>query len=224
MKKIFTFLLVALCAMGAAKAQVPVTDPIFIGVYSVQSYTQNQRLSGIESTTQRINAMQVAVNAQLAGIRNLQETTYNYLRQAQGIVRNMGQIQQAYRIFDDIIVHLGEITALAAGNPALITVARDVQRDVGGRTVNLISYIAGFVLSNENMLDSKQRISFMNDVVHELRVMRGLVFAIKRQMQWAQRDGLNWSVVITGGAQQQIADRQQIANDVIRDIRRLQLR
>ena len=225
MKKIITLLLVALCAIGGAKAQVPVTDPVFIMTYSIQSGEQNRRLQGIENTTQRINAMQVSVNAQLAGIQNLQRTTYNYLRQAQGLVRNMGQIQQAYRLFDDIIVHLGEITTLAAGNPALITIARDVQRDVSGRTLNLISYITGFVLANngENMLDSKQRVAFLNDVIHEMRVMRGLVFAIKRQMQWAQRDGHNWSAAILGNTQRQIAERRQIADDVIRDIRRLRL-
>jgi hypothetical protein len=223
MKKIFTFLLLGACIFGTARAQVAVTDPVFTGAYLGQSINQNNRLSAIEDNNRRIRDMQVFVNVQLNEIRQLQQTTYNYLRQAQGIVRNIGQLQQAMQIFDGIYNHAQQAVTLAWGDPVLLTVARDTQREVLRRGYALIGEITSFALADgsNNLLDSKQRIDFMNGVINELRILRGITFSVLRQMQTAQRNGINWSTVITGGARQQFADKRRIADGVIRDVQRI---
>ena len=186
--------------------------------------TRNAALVNIWGQTEDMLSIAQNMNVHLVQIYAIQQTLHNSLQNVRAFQLNSRNVQFTATLVGDIWEHLDEIWRLAWENPALVTVARDVQLDVAERAMNLFGVASQVVRRGDtNLINEAQRLELLRYINNELRVMRGVVFAIKRQMQWAQRDGLNWSVVITGGAQQQIADRQQIANDVIRDIRRLRL-
>ena len=187
--------------------------------------TRNLSLIGIESQSEDMLDIAQNMNVQLVQIYVIQQTLQNSLRNVRSFQSNSRNVQFAGELIGDIWVHMGEIWSLAGTNPALITIARDVQLDVAQRAVNLFNEVGAVVWTgnNTNLLSETQRLELLRHINNELRVMRGLVFAIKRQMQWAQRDGHNWSAAILGNTQRQVAERRQIADDVIRDIRRLRL-
>lgn len=60
------------------------------------------------------------------------------------------------------------------------------------RTADLTQYIyqVAIVGTDVNLMDNKQRIDLLKYVINELRNMRGIAYAVCRQMKTAKRNGV----------------------------------
>ena len=77
-----------------------------------------------------------------------------------------------------------EVAKYAVGDPKLLTIIAKTEYELISRSVDLMIYINNIALQGgeKNLMDNKQRIDLCIHVVNELRRMRGLAYAVCRQM------------------------------------------
>ena len=82
---------------------------------------------------------------------------------------------------------------LAVGDPALLLVSAKTELELVNRTADLTQYIyqVAIVGTDVNLMDNKQRIDLLKYVINELRNMRGIAYAVCRQMKTAKK---KWSI------------------------------
>ena len=92
----------------------------------------------------------------------------------------------------DIAKYQSEAAKYAVGDPKLLTIIAKTEYELISRSVDLMIYINNIALQGgeKNLMDNKQRIDLCIHVVNELRRMRGLAYAVCRQMKSAKRAGV----------------------------------
>ena len=85
-----------------------------------------------------------------------------------------------------------QMVELAVGDPALLLVSAKTELELVNRTADLTQYIyqVAIVGTDVNLMDNKQRIDLLKYVINELRNMRGIAYAVCRQMKTAKRNGV----------------------------------
>ena len=124
-------------------------------------------------------------------IQSLQEKTYNYLSTVNAVVKNGKDIIYASTLARDIAKYQSEAAKYAVGDPKLLTIIAKTEYGLISRSVDLMIYINYIALKGgeKNLMDNKQRIDLCIHVANELRRMRGLAYAVCRQMKSAKRAG-----------------------------------
>ena len=92
----------------------------------------------------------------------------------------------------DIGKYQKQMVELAVGDPALLLVSAKTELELVNRTADLTQYIyqVAIVGTDVNLMDNKQRIDLLKYVINELRNMRGIAYAVCRQMKTAKRNGV----------------------------------
>ena len=132
------------------------------------------------------------VQQKMNQIQSLQEKTYNYLSTVNAVVKNGKDIIYASTLARDIAKYQSEAAKYAVGDPKLLTIIAKTEYELISRSVDLMIYINNIALQGgeKNLMDNKQRIDLCIHVVNELRRMRGLAYAVCRQMKSAKRAGV----------------------------------
>ena len=166
MKRVLLFFSLMLL-LGNIKglAQSIVIDPAMIGTLVYSHQAQQGVLKDIQSEETKIRNFQILIQQKMSQIQSLQEKTYNYLSTVNAVVKNGKDIIYASTLARDIAI---------------------------SRSVDLMIYINNIALQGgeKNLMDNKQRIDLCIHVVNELRRMRGLAYAVCRQMKSAKRAGV----------------------------------
>ncbi|MFK2397157.1 plasmid transfer protein, partial [Bacteroides fragilis] len=108
------------------------------------------------------------------------------------VVKNGKDIIYASTLARDIAKYQSEAAKYAVGDPKLLTIIAKTEYELISRSVDLMIYINNIALQGgeKNLMDNKQRIDLCIHVVNELRRMRGLAYAVCRQMKSAKRAGV----------------------------------
>ena len=182
MKRVLLFFSLMLL-LGNIKglAQSIVIDPVMIGTLVYSHQEQQGVLKDIQSEETKIR-----------NIQSLQEKTYNYLSTVNAVVKNGKDIIYASTLARDIAKYQSEAAKYAVGDPKLLTIIAKTEYELISRSVDLMIYINNIALQGgeKNLMDNKQRIDLCIHVVNELRRMRGLAYAVCRQMKSAKRAGV----------------------------------
>ena len=128
----------------------------------------------------------------MSQIQSLQEKTYNYLSTVNAVVKNGKDIIYASTLARDIAKYQSEAAKYAVGDPKCGQRRYPHSASRRSRSVDLMIYINNIALQGgeKNLMDNKQRIDLCIHVVNELRRMRGLAYAVCRQMKSAKRAGV----------------------------------
>ena len=171
MKRVLLFFSLMLL-LGNIKglAQSIVIDPVMIGTLVYSHQEQQGVLKDIQSEETKIRNFQILIQQKMNQIQSLQEKTYNYLSTVNAVVKNGKDIIYA----------------------KLLTIIAKTEYELISRSVDLMIYINNIALQGgeKNLMDNKQRIDLCIHVVNELRRMRGLAYAVCRQMKSAKRAGV----------------------------------
>ncbi len=107
-----------------------------------------------------------------------------------GVIVDAAQIGiQASPIVSEIIQQQSIIYNQAAGNPVLITLAIDAERDLAQRSKMLINYLYGLVITvgDINQMKASDRKILFNHVLSELRLIAGTSKGLAANMLYANR-------------------------------------
>ena len=193
MKRVLLFFSLMLL-LGNIKglAQSIVIDPVMIGTLVYSHQEQQGVLKDIQSEETKSDNFQILIQQKMNQIQSLQEKTYNYLSTVNAVVKNGKDIIYASTLARDIAKYQSEAAKYAVGDPKLLTIIAKTEYELISRSVDLMIYINNIALQGgeKNLMDNKQRIDLCIHVVNELRRMRGLAYAVCRQMKSAKRAGV----------------------------------
>lgn len=146
--------------------------------YSNYQNTINNRLSDI--------------NINLGAVVMVQSLILFSLREVDQGLKSAIAVRQIGTLVAEIISESNGMIAMARSDPHLLLFAEDVARQVKNRGVGLFSEVSSFVLKEgENVLmDFEKRDALLKKIALELRVIRALVFSMKKSMYWAKMNGL----------------------------------
>lgn len=132
------------------------------------------------------------ININLSSVILVQDMILRSLRKVDGALKSAIAVQQIGELCSEIYVESTEMVEMARENPALLLFAEDVSIQLKDRGIRLLSEVSSFVLKEgENVLmDFDKRDGLLKKIALELRVIRALVFSIKKQMYWAKINGI----------------------------------
>jgi len=132
------------------------------------------------------------INVNLSSVVLVQNMILSSLSQVDGALRHALAVRQIGEICNDIYSESDELAEMARGNPALLLFAEDVGRQLKDRGLRLATEVSSFVLKEgENVLmDFDKRDGLLKKIALELRVMRALIFSMKKSMYWARVNGI----------------------------------
>tara|TARA_R110000868_G_scaffold411003_2_gene701295 strand:- start:16795 stop:17454 length:660 start_codon:yes stop_codon:yes gene_type:complete len=188
MKKLFFVLI--LIHFSSVMAQQIVIDPAVVSTLAANHVVQNGSLNNIKDEQNGIKNLQAGINLKLLQIQALQEKTYTSLQKVQSIVSQGKNIVYASTVAADIAKYQTEMISTADGNPMLYAIALKTELALINRTYDMFMYINTALTGGEaNLMSNIERIEIINHVVAELRIMRGLAYAVNRKMRTAKYSG-----------------------------------
>lgn len=146
--------------------------------YSNYQNTINNRLSDI--------------NVNLGAVVMVQSLILSSLREVDQGLKSAIAVRQIGSLVAEITLESNGMIAMASSDPHLLLFAEDVARQVKNRGIGLFSEVSTFVLKErENVLmDFEKRDALLKKIALELRVIRALVFSMKKSMYWAKINGI----------------------------------
>jgi formyltetrahydrofolate synthetase len=190
MKKILSFIF-SLCCYGSF-AQTIVWDIVAMETLIANHKVQHASFSKMKQEEAEISSLQKSIADKMTQIEYFQSKFYNSLKSVEAIKKTGKDIIYAGDIVQDIVKYQNQMRDYATKDPALALVAVKTQSQLVERTNSLLEYIynVAIIETDVNLMDNKQRLNLLNHVIKELRTMRGLAYAVSRQMRTAMRNGV----------------------------------
>lgn len=217
--------------MGSAHtlvAQVQ-TDPKLTATVAVGDNTVSGALSAGNSTNIAILGINTGITVQLSEIRAYEEKMYNYLREAQSVIRNAYDIVKCGDLTVQIYNNLKGCTEAIVNHPqgALIsTIVSKEYTQIVGEVTGLYGYITSLVNTtkkedgkNEILLNSAERIAILSSVKRQLRSINRKLCSLRYEIEM-----LRWSDIPRRLAPYEyytFVDSKAIVKRIKRDIDRL---
>lgn len=174
----------------SVNAQQVVVDPAVVAALTANHLVQNGTLNEIQTEERGIKNLQTTINLKLIQIKELQQKTYNSLKQVQAVVQQGKNVIYASTVAVDIGEYQAQMIENADGNPVLYAVALKTELALINRTYDMFMYINTALTGGDiNLMSNMERMKIINHVVEELRVMRGMAYAINRKIRTAKYSG-----------------------------------
>lgn len=189
MKRCIFFMVLFFC-LSSVNAQQVVVDPAVVSALTTNHLIQNGTLNEIKDEERGIKNLQTTINLKLLQIQELQEKTYNSLRKVQSIIQQGKNVVYASTVANDIARYQSQIIENAEGNPMLYAVALKTELALINRTYDMFVYInTALTGGDSNLMSNMERMEIINNVVDELRIMRGLAYSVNRKIRTAKYSG-----------------------------------
>jgi len=132
------------------------------------------------------------INLNLGAVVMVQSLILSSLREVDQGLKTAIAVRQIGSLVAEISSESAGMIDIAKSDPHLLLFAEDVSRQVKDRGLNLFSEVSAFVLKEgENVLmDFEKRDALLKKIALELRVIRALVFSMKKSMYWAKMNGM----------------------------------
>lgn len=192
MKKLFLFIMLSFCIHELTQAQQAVWDISCMEMLIANHKVQHESFKNVKENEMQISAFQQKISEKMVQIEFFQTKFYNSLKSVEAILKTGKDIIYCTDIAKDIGKYQKQMITLAAGDPALLLVAAKTELQLVNRTADMSQYIyqVAIIGTDVNLMDNKQRVDLLKHVINELRTMRGLAFAVCRQMKTAKRNGV----------------------------------
>jgi len=132
------------------------------------------------------------INMNLSAVVTVQSIIISSLTQVDQGLKSAIAVKQIGSLVAEIAAESSEMTEMAKSDPHLLLFAENVSRQLKDRGIKLFSEVSALVLKEgENVLmDFEKRDALLKKIALELRVIRALVFSMKKSMYWAKSNGV----------------------------------
>jgi len=139
-----------------------------------------------------INSRLSDINLNLSAVVTVQSIILSSLTQVDQGLKNAIAVKQIGSLVAEIALESSEMIEMAKSDPHLLLFAEEVSRQLKDRGIKLFSEVSALVLKEgENVLmDFEKRDALLKKIALELRVIRALVFSVKKSMYWAKSNGV----------------------------------
>ncbi|QPH38670.1 hypothetical protein [Pedobacter endophyticus] len=190
MKIFLGFVLIAL--QMQAVAQRVVFDRSHFNIVNENGAVRLAAENTYHSYLSAINNRLSDINVNLSAVVTVQSIILSSLTQVDQGLKSALAVRQIGSLVAEIAAESSEMTEMAKSDPHLLLFAEAVSRQLKDRGINLFSEVSAFVLKEgENVLmDFEKRDALLKKIALELRVIRALVFSMKKSMYWAKTNGV----------------------------------
>jgi hypothetical protein len=147
--------------------------------------TLNTYLNNIND---RLSDLQINIGSVIL----VQNTILNSLRTVDQGLRTALAVKDISILVTEIITEGNGLIDLARNDPHLLLFAENTATQMKDRGINLVTEVSSFVLKEgENVLmDFGKRDALLKKIALELRLIRALIFSMKKQIYWVKIRGL----------------------------------
>ena len=139
-----------------------------------------------------INKRLSDINVNLSAVVTVQSIILSSLNQVDQGLKSALAVRQIGSLVSEIAMESTEMIEMAKSDPHLLLFAETVSRQLRDRGINLFSEVSAFVLKEgeDVLMDFEKRDALLKKIALELRVIRALVFSMKKSIYWAKANGL----------------------------------
>jgi hypothetical protein len=139
-----------------------------------------------------INSRLDDINLNISSVAMVQGLILHSLTQVNQALKSGLAVQQISRLSLEIIKDSNELIEMAKDQPYLLLFAEDVARQMKNRGLKVVNEVSDFILKEGDnvLMDFEKRDALLQKIVIELKVMRTLVYSLKRSMYWAKINGV----------------------------------
>lgn len=192
MKKIIILFVFLFLSVTRSYSQVYVTwviDAKLVAALTANLGVTMSFLTPMANATEEIKEYQQTIMEKAIVIRGIEELMYNNLFEVSAIIKDGKNVVSASQLVDEIGQYQEVILEHAGDSPDLTLMAVKTQSALLIRTADLMTYIyeSALVGGDENLLNSKQRMELIRNVIKELRIIRGIAYEVSMRMKVASR-------------------------------------
>lgn len=192
-KVIYTITLILLLE-EIANAQIH-TDPLVAAAVTLENSMLNGQLDKQKKQQLTIIGLNTGIYIQLDSIHKYEKIMYEYLSEAQGVIRNAYEIYRCGELSRNIYDNLKGCTEELVGHPQQAIISSLVSKQYGNvikEATALTGYISGLVLKNgeQNLLTSGERQKVLWQITGRLSTINRQLWSLRLQIKY-----LKWSYV-----------------------------
>lgn len=181
--------------IGTINAQVIKTDPLVGAAVTAENMALNAQLSEQKKKQIAIIGLNTGIYLQLDSIHKYEKIMYDYLSEAQGVIRNAYEIYRCGELSRSIYDNLKGCTEELVGHPQQAIISTLVSKQYAGvieEATALTGYISGLVLKNgeHNLLTSAERQKVLWLITGRLSTINRQLWSLRLQIKY-----LKWAYV-----------------------------
>ncbi|RYZ25130.1 MAG: hypothetical protein EOP49_45035 [Sphingobacteriales bacterium] len=158
----------------------------------VRSAAETTHLSYLDAVNKNLDK----INLNLSAVNAAGNIIHRSLSRVNGVLKTGLHLQQTVALSAEVFSESESLIITASQDPVLLLFSEKLLVQLKTRSVNLLNEVYGFaVKEGENILmDFEKRDALLNKINLELRVIRALVYSVKRSVQLAKIRGVMRSV------------------------------
>jgi len=191
MKKIF-LLATFLALLNYSYAQQLIFDREH---FSIVNQNGLARLSGelaLQSSYNRIKADLDDIEINIGSLILTEQLIFNSLTQVNRGLKSGLMIQDISQLLNEIYQQSSELVSYASSRPELLLFAERFSKQIKTRGVNLLTQVSDHILAEKAdlLMNAEKRDALLRKIALELRLIRSLVFSMRKSMFWAAQRSL----------------------------------
>ncbi|MDN3586161.1 hypothetical protein QWY86_05755 [Pedobacter aquatilis] len=188
MKKLLFVLLFFACAFTSLSQQI-VFDREHFSIVNQNGLARLSAELALHQHYERTLSSLSDIKVNISALVFTQQLIYNSLTQVDQGLKSALMVSQIADILAEIFQESQQLISFASAHPHLLIFAEEFSRQLSTRGINLVGEVSQRILAERSdlLLDAQKRDGLLRKIALELRIIRALVFSIRKSMFWASQ-------------------------------------
>lgn len=191
MKKVI-FLALVLFALQQTRAQRIVFDRDHFSIVNQNGLARLSAELALQSSYNKIESNLSDIKINISALVLTEQLIFNSLTQVDQGLKSGLMVADIYNLLDEIYQESTQLVSFASAHPQLLIFAEAFCSQAKARGVNLLSDVSQRILAQKAdlLMNAEKRDALLRKISLELRVIRALVFSVRKSMFWASQRSL----------------------------------
>jgi len=191
MKKFF-LLATFLALLNYSYAQQLIFDREHFSIVNQNGLARLSAELALQSSYNRIKADLNDIEINIGSLVLTEQLIFSSLTQVDQGLKSGLMIQDISQLLNEIYQQSSELVSYASSRPGLLLFAERFSKQLKTRGVNLLSEVSERILSEQAdlLMNAEKRDALLRKISLELRLIRSLVFSMRKSMFWAAQRSL----------------------------------
>ena len=191
MKKFF-LLATFLALLNYSYAQQLIFDKEHFSIVNQNGLARLSAELALQSSYNRIKADLDDIEINIGSLILTEQLIFNSLTQVDQGLKSGLMIQDISQLLNEIYQQSSELVSYASSRPELLLFAERFSKQLKTRGVNLLTQVFDHILAEKAdlLMNAEKRDALLRKIALELRLIRSLVFSMRKSMFWAAQRSL----------------------------------
>ena len=191
MKKFF-LLAAFLALLNYSYAQQLIFDKEHFSIVNQNGLARLSAELALQSSYNRIKADLDDIEINIGSLMLTEQLIFSSLTQVDQGLKSGLMIQDISQLLNEIYQQSSELVSYASSRPELLLFAERFSKQLKTRGVNLLTQVSDHILAEKAdlLMNAEKRDALLRKISLELRLIRSLVFSMRKSMFWAAQRSL----------------------------------